>query len=137
MDGLNRDTERLTMTDTDDLVKRLLIAQDRVANGEIDLRAIGMLLFGKFDQDLPAAIIVAALREKALTAQLAALRNEAKEVVRPFGEFGQIMLPNDEYDVDDLWVTASDNTQIAGRPDLLFGHFRRAAAFLDKLEDMK
>jgi hypothetical protein len=41
----------------------ILAIQRRVAEGEIDLRDVGKLLNGKFDQDLPAEILNMALDE--------------------------------------------------------------------------
>lgn len=103
------------MTDTDDLVKRLEAALSTLGR---DWQSGDEFLRGSSQGDVD--LVRDSLKSiKALTAQLAALRDEAKKTLGYF-------LRDDRFQVG-----------VGGNPRVVEAMLSNAAALLDKLEDMK
>ncbi|TIO15589.1 MAG: hypothetical protein E5X86_19655 [Mesorhizobium sp.] len=55
-----------------DMAETIALIRKRMKSGECDLRDVGQILTGRFDQDVPAAILAAAAAVEDLSARLEA-----------------------------------------------------------------
>jgi hypothetical protein len=80
-----------------DLVKRCQDAQKRVAAGSLDLRDVGKVLFGIWDQDLIAELVTTPDRIEALKLENKRLREAlktARQFIQNSIEVGYLRMPD-------------------------------------------
>lgn len=113
---------KMTARKPEELIALVATVRERVAAGKLDLRDVGLLFTGKWDQDAPAALLEAADTIAALVRE----RDEARGALKPYAAVADAYSDRE----DDRFETWVDCHEPVVKESTKLVHARRARSAL-------